>query len=240
MTYSIRVCTNPQSLEEHRSHILYLTKEKTFLEDTLSARQEEFHQVVRYEAEREGLQMIARDTSLAAVLLGHDCFVEFKLELKKLEEFLIAQAEAEFKYAERLEAQHKLFAPTIPGLSAENESEQPRKRATTTELMSKTREYLHIKDDSTPQPSLEPENNVLTANVKKASFQFFTGYSEFNSSSANKYHDFGNFILDSVLGDVKGLIMEVEEGKIDITTAVKLNHQHDCDLYCSCTMLDTI
>mmetsp|Transcript_34981 Transcript_34981/g.65293 ORF Transcript_34981/g.65293 Transcript_34981/m.65293 type:complete len:1347 (+) Transcript_34981:117-4157(+) len=211
-----RVCTTSQALEEHHSHVAYLTKEKSSLEHALAARQTEFDKLGQYEAERVELQGASRDTLLASVTVSHESFLAFKGELKKLQEFLIAQAAAEFQYAECLEAQHKAYYPST-GTEQEDESDSPRKRATTTELVSKTLEYLSVKDDSATNLSSEHEQdtNVVAANVRKASFQFFTGFSDFNRSSANKYRDFGNFILDSVLGDVQVLIAEVDEAIIN-------------------------
>jgi hypothetical protein len=219
------VCTNPQAIEEHRSHLSYLASEKASLEAALSARREEFEQVTSYETERAVLQPASRDALLSTLGLGHTSFLEFRAELCKLEAFLGAQAQAEVRYAEQLEAQHQAYYPSVEDPCEQQQPQggeggegSPRKRATTTELVSKTLEYLHVKEDtgsggsSLPAPS-DSANRAVTGNVRKASFQFFSGFSEFNRSSANKHRDFGAFIADSVLGDVKELVAEVDEGE---------------------------
>jgi hypothetical protein len=256
------VCTTPQALAEHHLQLEYLAQCRDLLGASLCSRQEEFQQAGRLEEERARHQPGCRDALLAAVSVGLESSTQCREELKRLQEFLRAQADAEFRYADRLEAQHRLFPPAVPAItttaaasttttttstsgtststssstsgsssstgSSEHDSDSPRKRATTTELLSKTREYLNIKDDaastgtstsshgsssSIATSEHESRKNAATANVKKASFQFFAGFSEFNSSSANKHRDLGNFILDSVLGVVTGLVMEVEEGE---------------------------
>ena len=207
------MCATSQALEEHRNHLAYLSIEKSALERTLAARQTEFENLGKYEVERAELQSTSRDSLLASVTLSHDSFQSFRGELRKLHGFLVAQAAAEFQYADCLEAQHKAYYPST-GTEQEDEADtSTRKRATTTELVSKTLEYLHVKDDSSSGVTEQDIHNPVAANVKKASFQFFTGFSDFNRSSANKYRDFGNFILDSVLADVQVLIAEVDEGE---------------------------
>ena len=186
----------------------YLANEKVFLEGTLASRQKEFDKLNQYETERVGLQKVSRDSLLLSVSQSLESFQAFRGELKKLKEFLIAQASAEFKYADCLEAQYQTYCPT----TGTDENDLTRKRATTTEIMSKTLEYLHVKDDITALPSPNQDNSAVAANVKKASFQFFTGFSDFNRSSANQFRDFGNFILQSVVVDVEVLVVEVDEG----------------------------
>ena len=185
----------------------YLRKEKILLDAAVSDCESEFNEVVRYEEQRDQLQSSAKDVLLETLTIGCHSFIEFREELTKLKEFLQAQADAEFRYAEKLESLFKEYSPRV------NTDDAPRRRsATTSDIVNKTREYLHLKEDSASVLAPDSGTKPITENVKKASFQFFSGFSEFNSSSANKYRDFGNFIQESVMSDVSILEMEVNEG----------------------------
>ena len=203
----MRVCNSSQALTEREKHTSYLKTEKLAVEDARTHLQRELELLNKYESDRGIQHQISKETSLMALAAGLECFVEFSEELKKLRAFLVAQAEAEFAYADKLESQHKKYYPSVPTSPLDSDADISRKRSTTTEIV---REYLHLNDETNPE--VRNISNTMASNVTKASFQFFSGFSEFNLSSANKYRDFGNFITESVLGDVKALLVEVEEG----------------------------
>lgn len=220
---STRVCSNPQALQEHRLQQSYLAGEQRVLEGALARKQQEFEHICSYEAERVQVQQISRTALLAEVSLGHESFVQFRAELRKLEVFLAAQAEAEFQHARRLEGLQQAHQPSVEeetDVDAEQQQQQQassgdmtRPRASTTEhLVSRTLEFLAAKDEATAISGARDQSRATTANVKKASFQFFTGFSDFNRSGAVKHRNFGAFIQESVLGDVRVLASELDEG----------------------------